>query len=138
VRLVASSSSLSDSEPNSSRLLKFSCLRSSTRCARDLWAAFASASAFAFAAAAFLAFSRSTSESSAASQESRTCGAVSESRVRGTVPFTSPPASSSSPNLPGRRAASGGEDGGVLESEPSSSEENHVRNGVLQSRGRHE
>lgn len=75
LRLKSSSSSSDDSSSSSAALRRLLASRcSSIRCALLFLFAASSASAFAFAAAAFLAFSRSASESSAASQDSRTCG----------------------------------------------------------------
>lgn len=68
----SSSSSSSVSSPASFRRWR-SAIFSCRRLALDFLFALASASALALASSAFLAFSRSTSESSAASQESSTC-----------------------------------------------------------------
>lgn len=100
---VASSSSLLSSLSSAS-LLAFSACLSAIRWALDFLFAAASASALACRSAATLAFSRSTSESSAASHDSRT--SLSSS-------------SSSNLRLP-RAPATGGEDGGVLLSSSSS------------------
>jgi len=72
-RLVAASSSLLSSLLSSASLRAFSACRSAMRWALVFLFAFSSASCLAFLSAATLAFSRSTSESSAASQLSRTC-----------------------------------------------------------------
>jgi hypothetical protein len=76
-RLVAASSSLLSSLLSSASLRAFSACRSAIRCAFVFLFAFSSASCLAFFSAATLAFSRSTSESSAASQLSRTCFQIS-------------------------------------------------------------
>lgn len=71
-RLEASSSSDSSSDSPAARRAAFAARRSSMRCAFVFLLAAASASAFAFFSAATLAFSRSTSLSSASSHASRT------------------------------------------------------------------
>lgn len=72
----SASSSLLSSLPSSSCLRFFSSSFSFMRWAFDFLLAAASASALAFFSAATFAFSRSTSESSAASHDSRTCPAM--------------------------------------------------------------
>ncbi len=83
-RFSASVSSSSDDMSSSiCRRRRAACLCSSTRCAFDLWFFFASASALALASAAFLAFSRSTSESSAADHDSRTYTGINKGTLVG-------------------------------------------------------
>ena len=121
-RFSASSSSLLVSSSSSICFRRILATRfSSIRCALDFLFAAASASAFALASAAFLAFSASTSESSAASHESRTCCWHDQTESPSLLEVLTSLSSSSSSNLDllGMAAAVGGDDGGVLSSSSS-------------------